>query len=135
MPYRVRLGPQPEAYVREKLDHIHPQARRFFEYLTASIEEGIVDLERQSEHAQSLLRKIETTAPQQLQITVAQRQAVIIDLKKTIATVPEAWVCWIEAKLPSAHTLFFSLYFEVRPPAPTIHPREVHVFKLTVHAY
>lgn len=134
MPYIVRLGPQPEGYVQRELDVIHPGTKQFFRHLVSSIEEGVIDLERQSEHAQSLLRRVQAATPEELQVTATQRQAITADLEKTIATAPEAWVCWVEARPPSAPKLFFSMYFEVRPPAPGDKAPEIFVFKLTVHA-
>lgn len=135
MPYNIKLGPQPTAYMRDELEDIHSGAVRFFEYIVSSIEEGVSNLHRRCEYVQAKLRDLESLKPKDLDITPDQYEAIVADLRKTVANVPDAWVCWIETQPPSGLTLFFSLYFELRPPDSEEDAREVWIFKLTAHVH
>ncbi len=135
MPYRIKLGPQPEAYVRNELEIIHQGSVRFFKYIVASLEEGVINLHGRCEYAKNKLKVLEAAEPEDFDITTDQYEAIVADLAKTIVISPEAWVCWIETQPPSGVTLFFSLYFELRPPLPEDDAPEVWIFKLTAHVH
>ena len=130
MPYRVRLGPQPIAYLRDVLEVEFPGAKQFFKHLKRSVEEGTIDLHKQCEHASSLIHRIEEDRG----LAPEVRRAIIADFKRVIAIIPEAWVAWVEALPPGLPALFFCFFFEDRPPAPAEEIHEIWIFKLSVHA-